>query len=166
MLLLFVPLLLVLAMAELALLIAVGDAIGIAPTLLLILAFSGAGIVLAKAQGLAVWRRFRATLARGQVPSAEMADGVLVLVGAVLLVTPGFISDLLGLMLLLPVSRAPVRRMLARRARRARRAGRLLFHQLPALSRLETTGRRRPIRKAGAAVSPVEQDEGRSSPSG
>lgn len=163
MLLLFVPVLLVLAMAELALLIAVGDAIGIAPTLLLILAFSGAGIVLAKAQGLAVWRRFRATLARGQVPSAEMADGVLVLLGAVLLVTPGFISDVLGLMLLLPVSRAPVRRMLARRAGRA---GRLLFHQLPALSRLETTGRRRPIRKAGAAVSPVEQDEGRSSPSG
>lgn len=102
---------LIVPLLELAILIQVGQQIGVGPTILLLIAMSIAGGILAKREGLAVWTRFRATLARGEVPSTELVDGVLVLFGAALLLTPGFLTDLLGISLLIPASRAAVRRV-------------------------------------------------------
>lgn len=94
---------------EIAVLIQVGQQIGTAPTIALLIGISLAGAILAKREGLAVWTRFQQTLQRGEIPSKEVADGALILFGAALLLTPGFLTDALGLVLLFPPSRATVR---------------------------------------------------------
>ena len=114
------PLLLVLAfilipIAELYVIFAVvGDAIGVGWTLALLVADSILGSLLLRSQGRAVWRRFNEALGAGRMPHREVLDGVLVIFGGALLITPGFITDLVGLALLVPPSRALVRRMLVR----------------------------------------------------
>jgi UPF0716 protein FxsA len=111
-------------LAELAVLIAVGQWIGLVPTLILLLVVSVAGAWLAKREGLAAWRRFQAALAQGRMPTVEVADGAMVLLAGALLLTPGFLSDVVGILLLLPPTRAIVRRQLPRLAeRRLRRRG-------------------------------------------
>src|SRR5262245_21993662 len=66
-------------------------------------------------QGRSVWRRFQAAIAEGRVPARETIDGMLVIFGGALLLTPGFISDIFGLVFLLPPTRAVLRRLLASR---------------------------------------------------
>ena len=73
------------------------------------------GAALMRSQGRAAWLRFNAALAEGRVPGREVMDGALVIFGGALLLTPGFLSDILGLILLLPPTRAIVRTMLLRR---------------------------------------------------
>jgi UPF0716 protein FxsA len=102
-------------LAELLLIVWLGERIDYLNTIGLLLAVSIAGAVLARREGLAAWRRFRAAVDAGQVPSDEILDGALVLVGAALLLTPGFITDAVGLMLLVPLLRQPVRSGLRRR---------------------------------------------------
>jgi UPF0716 protein FxsA len=120
----------VLPIAELYLIYKVGDSIGILPTLALLALDSVIGSVLLRTQGRAVWRRFQATMQAGRMPHREVQDGVLVIFGGALLITPGFLTDILGLVLLIPPTRAVVRRFamkaLTRRAasRVADRAGR------------------------------------------
>lgn len=101
---------LVIPILEIAVLIQVGEVIGFLPTFILLIGISIAGGVLAKREGMAVFRRFQSALARGEMPSKEIIDGVLILFGAALLLTPGFLTDFLGLALLIPPSRAVVRR--------------------------------------------------------
>ena len=111
-------------LAELAVLIAVGDWIGLVPTLILLLVVSVAGAWLAKREGMAAWRRLQLALAEGRMPTVEVTDGALILLAGALLLTPGFLSDVLGILLLLPPTRAVARRMLPRLAeRRLRRRG-------------------------------------------
>ena len=111
-------------LAELAVIIAVGDWIGLVPTLVLLLAVSVAGAWLAKWQGLATWRRFQLALADGRMPTVEVADGAMILLAGALLLTPGFLSDVIGVLLLLPPTRALARRVAPRLAeRRLRRRG-------------------------------------------
>src|SRR4029453_7175821 len=93
-------------LAELAVIVAVGDWIGLVPTLVLLLAVSVAGAWLAKWQGLAAWRRFQLALADGRMPTVEVADGAMILLAGALLLTPGFLSDVIGVLLLLPPPRA------------------------------------------------------------
>jgi UPF0716 protein FxsA len=116
------PLLLVLfvvvPIAELYVLWQVGDWIGILPTLALLVLDSVLGGVLVRSQGRAAWRRFNAALSRGRAPAGEAIDGALILFGGALLLTPGFLTDVLGLSLLLPPSRALVRRAVLRGAGR------------------------------------------------
>jgi UPF0716 protein FxsA len=88
---------------------AVADWIGLGMTLLLLFGFSIAGAILAKREGLLAWSRLRATLKRGEMPSAEVVDGFLVLLGGALLLTPGFVTDAVGLLLVFPGSRAVVK---------------------------------------------------------
>jgi UPF0716 protein FxsA len=120
----------VLPIAELYLIYKVGDSIGILPTLALLAADSVIGSLLLRSQGRAVWRRFQATMQSGRMPHREVQDGVLVIFGGALLITPGFLTDILGLLLLIPPTRAMVRRLvmkaLTRRAvsRVSDRAGR------------------------------------------
>jgi UPF0716 protein FxsA len=68
-----------------------------------------------RSQGRAAWRRFNAALVEGRPPAREVLDGVLVIFGGALLLTPGFITDVFGLAFLLPPTRAVLRRLLVRR---------------------------------------------------
>ena len=113
------PLLLVLFIAvpiiELAAILQVGDWIGFWPTLALLIADSILGSILMRSQGRAAWRRFNAALAAGRPPTTDVVDGVLVIFGGALLLTPGFVTDIVGILLLLPPTRAIARRLLVRR---------------------------------------------------
>jgi UPF0716 protein FxsA len=101
--------------AELAVIIQVGQAIGIWWTIGLLIADSLLGSWLMRHQGRASWRRFNEAVATGRVPTREVLDGALVIFGGALLLTPGFLTDILGLVLLVPPTRAIVRAVLARR---------------------------------------------------
>ena len=90
---------------EIFVMIKVGGIIGALPTVLLVVSTAVAGAALARIQGLATLQRLQATLARGEAPAIEMFEGVLLLVGALLLLTPGFITDLLGFACLIPFTR-------------------------------------------------------------
>ncbi len=132
---------LVVPLAEIAVLIAVGDAIGLWPTIFALIAISVAGALLAKQQGLAVWRSFRSSVSRGEVPTGQIVDGFLVLFGAALLLTPGFLTDILGLVVLFPPTRAAVKRSLRRGG------GWVLSSRFPALRAFRTAqedSRKRP----------------------
>ena len=106
---------LIVPLAELYLILKVGDTIGIGWTILLLVADSLLGSWLLRSQGRAVWRRFNEILAQGRVPHREIVDGVLVIFGGAFLITPGFLTDIVGVLLLLPPTRAIARRMLMRR---------------------------------------------------
>ncbi len=105
-----IALFIALPLAELYVILKVGDAIGVFWTILLLAADSVAGSMLLRSQGRAVWRRFNQTLSEGRMPHREVQDGVLVIFGGAFLITPGFITDVFGLILLLPPTRSLVRR--------------------------------------------------------
>jgi UPF0716 protein FxsA len=113
--LLLIVLFIVVPIAELAVLIQIGELIGIWWTIALLIADAVLGSMLARSQGRTVWRRFNEAVAGGRVPARETMDGALVLFGGALLLTPGFLSDILGIVLLVPPTRAVVRRVLVRR---------------------------------------------------
>lgn len=104
----------VLPLAEIAVLIQVGRLVGVLPAILSLLFLSVAGALIAKREGTAVWRRLQESLARGEAPTGEIADGFLVLLGGALLLTPGFLTDALGLIMVFPLSRAAVKRALSK----------------------------------------------------
>jgi UPF0716 protein FxsA len=114
-LLLLVVLFILVPLVELYVILTVGDAIGAVPTILLLAADSVLGSLLLRAQGRSVWRRFNTALAEGKMPHREVLDGVLVVFGGAFLITPGFITDVVGLLLLLPPTRAVIRRVMVRR---------------------------------------------------
>src|ERR671938_1590670 len=113
--LLLVLLFIVVPIVELFVIIQVGEAIGVLPTIALLIADSILGSMLMRSQGRAAWRRFNGALAEGRIPHREVLDGALVIFGGALLLTPGFVTDILGLVLLLPPTRALVRRVMVRR---------------------------------------------------
>lgn len=108
-------------LAELYVLIQVGQAIGLLDTLAVLFLISIVGAWLAKREGLGVVRRMQRALDAGRVPGAELVDGFLILLAAALMLTPGFLTDIVAILLLLPPVRAAVRRQLRRRF--ARRIG-------------------------------------------
>ena len=105
----------VVPLAELYVILKVGDAIGILWTVVLLAADSVLGSALLRSQGRAVWRRFNHELERGSMPHREVIDGVLVIFGAAFLITPGFLTDIVGVLFLLPPTRSVIRRLVARR---------------------------------------------------
>jgi UPF0716 protein FxsA len=113
--LLLIVIFIIVPIAELALLIQVGQAIGVWWTILLLIADALLGSWLLRAQGRAAWRRFNQSLAGGNIPHREVVDGVLIIFGGALLLTPGFITDIFGLLFLIPPTRAVMRRLLIRR---------------------------------------------------
>ena len=112
--LLLVLLFIVVPIAEIYVIIQVGQAIGALWTILILIADSIIGARLLQWQGRRAWRKFQEALAAGRVPHREVLDGVLIIVGGAFLLTPGFITDVLGLILLIPPTRAFVRRALVR----------------------------------------------------
>src|SRR5215211_7282228 len=110
-----VALFILVPIAELYVILKVGDAIGAIWTVLILAADSVLGSLLLRSQGRAVWRRFNEALAVGRMPHREVIDGVLVIFGGALLITPGFLTDVVGLLLLLPPTRAVIRRVVVAR---------------------------------------------------
>jgi UPF0716 protein FxsA len=115
---LLVVLFIVLPIAELYVIVQVAQGIGILPTLALLLLDGFVGAALARSQGRAAWERFNRALAEGRVPARETFDGAMIIFGGALLLTPGFLTDILGLALLIPPSRALLRGAIARLAKR------------------------------------------------
>ena len=101
----------VIPVIELYLLIKVGSVIGPLPTVALVLGISLAGAWLVRHQEFELLRRIQAELAQGRLPAAELVDGALVLVGGVLLFTPGFFTDFLGLFFLIPFTRSLIKQV-------------------------------------------------------
>jgi len=100
---------------ELALLIKIGQYLGALPTIFLVVITGGVGVFLAKNQGLLVLRKIQDDLTQGIVPGNALIDGLLVLVGSILLITPGLITDITGFSLLLPFSRSFLREYLKKK---------------------------------------------------
>ena len=119
-------LLIVWAVAELFVAIQVAHMVGVPDTVLLLIVSWPIGIWAMRSQGRAVWRRLTDAVAAGRPPAQEVLDGGLVLMGGLLLIVPGFIGDFFGALLLIPPTRAVVRRLLVRnfRARVLMRAAR------------------------------------------
>jgi UPF0716 protein FxsA len=109
-----IVLFIVVPIAELYVIIQVGQLIGLWPTLALLLADAVLGSLLLRHQGRGAWRRFNQALAERRFPGKEVVDGLLIVVGGTLLLTPGFLTDIFGLVLLIPPTRAIVRRLLRR----------------------------------------------------
>ncbi len=99
---------LIIPFAEIYLLLAVGSIIGAFPTILLVVFTAVLGAWLLRQQGFATFRRFQESLARGEIPAYEMIEGPLILVGGALLLTPGFITDILGFACLMPLTRKKI----------------------------------------------------------
>jgi UPF0716 protein FxsA len=112
---LLVLLFIVVPIAELFVIIQVGEAIGVLPTIAILIADSILGSMLMRSQGRAAWRRFNTAVTEARIPHREVLDGALVIFGGALLLTPGFLSDILGVLLLLPPTRAVLRGVVARR---------------------------------------------------
>jgi UPF0716 protein FxsA len=106
------------AIAEIAVLTAVARWIGLPATVLLAFVMSVLGVVLLRREGVRAWRRFRQALDAGEPPGVRVADGLVGLVGALLLVLPGFVTDGLGLLLVAPPTRPLARRAVQRLAER------------------------------------------------
>jgi UPF0716 protein FxsA len=111
---LLVLLFIVVPIAEIYVIIKVGQAIGALWTIALLIADSLIGARLLAWQGRTAWRRLREAIAAGRMPHKELIDGAMVVVGGALLLTPGFITDVLGAVLLIPPTRAAIRRLLVR----------------------------------------------------
>ena len=126
-----VLLFLLIPIAELFIIFKVGDSIGPVWTFLLLAADSVLGALLLRSQGRTVWRRFNETLAAGRMPRREVQDGVAVIFGGALLITPGFLTDVLGLALLVPPTRSLIVRL----------AGRLMARRMA--TRAEAVGAQR-----------------------
>lgn len=114
---------LIVPVVDLALLVAVGDRVGLWPTVAAVVLTAAVGSSLARREGLAAWQRVQTKLGSGGVPGRELIDGVLILVAGTLLLTPGFLTDLVGLLGLFPPTRALVRRAVRSRFERGLREG-------------------------------------------
>jgi UPF0716 protein FxsA len=159
---LIVVALIVVPLVEIYLLVQVGQLIGALPTIALLLAMSVLGGWLLKREGTRTWRAFRTALGSGRVPAAEVADGALVIFGGALLLTPGFATDALGLVCIVPGSRQLVRRLLTGLV--TRRLGLVGMAGTFAASRLAEQRRTRSDAHQGVVEGEVVEDDGGTGP--
>lgn len=108
---------------ELILLIEIGQRIGTLATIGLIVGTGIVGASLARQQGISTFARLRKDLEAGRLPAEPIVDGVLILVAAAVLITPGVLTDLVGFLCLVPACRRLIKRSLKRRFERAMRKG-------------------------------------------
>ncbi|MCL4111180.1 UNVERIFIED_CONTAM: hypothetical protein GTU68_043093 [Idotea baltica] len=101
----FFVLFLVIPIIEIFFLIKVGESIGIFPTIILVILTAVIGAGLLRQQGLSTLARFQQNISTGKLPAQEMVEGILLAVGGALLMTPGFVTDTMGFLCLLPFSR-------------------------------------------------------------
>lgn len=122
-----VALFVLLPLLELALLIQVGQAIGLFWTLGIVVATGVLGATLARRQGLRAWLAIRGELQQGRMPGSALVDGLLILIGGVVLLTPGILTDLTGFALLVPGTRNALKRSLRKRFEQALERGEASF---------------------------------------
>lgn len=109
----------IIPLLELWVIIEAGSRIGVIYTILSLILISVAGAALARQQGYRVIARIQSEIQSGNMPSDSLVDGALILAGAILLLTPGFLTDIAGLLLLLPLTRIPVRSFARRQLKKA-----------------------------------------------
>src|SRR5699024_2587578 len=97
----------------------VGSWMGLLPTVALVLGTAMLGSFLAKRQGLAAWHQLQSDLANGKLPQDALLDGISVLIAATLLISPGVISDISGIILMIPAFRGPLKAYLKKRFTRS-----------------------------------------------
>ncbi|ENQ3105542.1 membrane protein FxsA [Bacillus cereus] len=97
---------------EITMLIGSGRWIGLLPTFCVIVLTGIVGAYIAKRQGLAVWRDIQYRLSRGELPGDAVLDAICIFVGGILLMVPGYITDCVGIVLLIPAARKPVKYMI------------------------------------------------------
>lgn len=97
---------------ELIILIKIGEIVGIIPTITLVILTGILGAALAKSQGILIIGKIRNELNTGQIPAENMLNGLLVLIGGIVLLTPGLLTDILGFILLIPVTRNMIKKIL------------------------------------------------------
>lgn len=114
---------------ELYLLLRLANIAGIGTTILIVISTAMIGSMLARQQGLLAWWRFRDALAHGRMPSTEIADGLMVIFAAALLLTPGLLTDAIGFTLLIPFTRQFVRRWLVSRVSQNMSVNTAVFRQ-------------------------------------
>ncbi len=90
---------------EVLILIKLGSLFGFWPTILLVIGTGILGAYLAKLYGLSIWSKIQKDLQAGQMPADKLIDGLLILIGGIVLLTPGLLTDILGFMLLIPYTR-------------------------------------------------------------
>ena len=129
-------LLLVVPIVELYVLIQVGQVIGAGWTILLLIGVSIFGTVLLKREGVAAWRRLQEAMAAGRMPTNEVTDGALIVLGGALLITPGFVTDIVGFLFLLPITRGAAKVFLRKAL------GVAVVHRFPGASTAAATGRK------------------------
>jgi UPF0716 protein FxsA len=100
---------------ELALLIKIGTYIGVTPTISIVVITGVTGALLAKLQGLQTLRKIQTDISNGILPTPELFNGLLILAGGLLLLTPGFITDTLGLLALIPFTRKWIKKVLRKK---------------------------------------------------
>lgn len=115
---------------ELYILLEAGRIIGLGATISLIMLTGIAGAWLARTQGVAILLKIQEETARGQMPAITLIDGALVLVGGLLLLTPGFFTDALGFSFLVPLTRELWRKMLTAWLEKQVKQGSVTFRQL------------------------------------
>ncbi|ADU31465.1 FxsA family protein [Evansella cellulosilytica] len=125
---LFFLLIIIVPALEIWVLILSGNMIGVIPTILLIILTGVLGAALAKREGLNAIRTAQMQASQGMVPSSVLLDGICILVGAVVLLTPGFITDAIGFFLLLPLTRGVFKGFLQKMFQRMIRSGNIVFH--------------------------------------
>lgn len=109
----------IIPLLELWMIIEVGSRVGVVYTIMSLILISVGGAALAKQQGYRVIARIQSEVQSGNMPGDSLVDGALILAGAILLLTPGFLTDIVGLLLLLPITRIPVRSFARRRLKKA-----------------------------------------------
>ncbi|GGN48963.1 FxsA family protein [Oceanobacillus indicireducens] len=101
------------SLLEIGLLVWIGSHIGVWWVLFLIVGTAALGLIFGRIQGFETWNRALRSMERQEVPTAEVTDGLCIIIGAILLILPGFISDVIGLILLMPFTRNFLKRKIA-----------------------------------------------------
>ena len=117
----------VVPLIELMLLIELGQVIGFWPTIGIICITGLIGSSLARQQGLSVWTQFNTRMQKGELPGTELIDGLIILVSGALLLTPGILTDVVGFMGLIPVTRKGFRRITQKYVKSASANGNIRF---------------------------------------
>lgn len=116
---------------EILVLLQASEAIGLLPTFGVVILTGVAGAYLARQQGLGVLRRINADMREGRAPTGRLLDAAMILIGGVLLLTPGFLTDALGFLLLLPPTRAVFKRLARRWLERQIESGYIVMEPYP-----------------------------------
>ncbi|MBU1131030.1 FxsA family protein [Patescibacteria group bacterium] len=124
-----VPLFIIVPLVELALLIQIGKWLGVWETIGLCIVTGILGAFLVQVEGLRIWAKLQAELIQQKMPANQLIDGVLILIGGLLLLTPGIITDFIGFTLLLPFTRPLYRNYLKKKFERRMRGVGYVYHQ-------------------------------------